>query len=449
MIKPVALSIAGFDSGNGAGVETDIKVYEIMGVHGVGVTTAITSQNTLGISQVFPIPSEVVKRQLEALLSDFEVKSAKLGMVYTKEQFNVVVELLADKIPLVTDPVIYAKDGTPLIKDIEDYKKVILPRTTVLTPNAVEASILSGVKVMGINDAEKACKELSRQYNIPYVIVKGGHMEGEYSIDVLYDGERDQYFKIGYKRIVYNKNTHGTGSVFATAISAGLAKGKDVVFSFRSARELLQKAIYYGLNIGKGIGPVDPITPALVKSMKFEVIEEMHKFAYEVEQWKNFYKLIPEVQSNLAHSIDPDFVTGLEDIAVFRDRIVRNWDNKVKVGLPVVFGKPTHTARLLLSIMKFNKGARVLINIKFTDEAVRLLKEIGYEVIEVNRELEPNPQIEGKSMEWLVNHVYMTYGDVPNVIFDRGVKGKEAMIRLWTSSVEEILSALKYLSDRL
>jgi Hydroxymethylpyrimidine/phosphomethylpyrimidine kinase len=173
MIKPVALSIAGFDSGNGAGVETDIKVYEIMGVHGVGVTTAITSQNTLGISHVFPIPSEVVKRQLEALLSDFEVKSAKLGMVYTKEQFNVVVELLADKIPLVTDPVIYAKDGTPLIKDIEDYKKVILPRTTVLTPNAVEASILSGVKVMGINDAEKACKELSRQYNIPYVIVKG------------------------------------------------------------------------------------------------------------------------------------------------------------------------------------------------------------------------------------------------------------------------------------
>mgnify|MGYP001772541224 CR=1 FL=1 len=448
MRKPVALSVAGFDSGNGAGVETDIKVYEILGVHGVGAVTAITAQNTKGISQVFPIPAEVLKSQLDSLFSDFEVKSVKLGMIYTKEQFEVLVDTLPSKIPLVTDPVIYAKDGTPLIKDVEEYKKIVLPRTTILTPNAVEASILSGFKIRSVEDARRSAREISKVYGIPYVIVKGGHIEGKYSIDVLYDSEKDQYYQVGYERIPA-KNTHGTGSVFATAISAYIAKGLDVISSFRLARDLLQDSIYYGLDIGKGIGPVDPITPTLIKAMKFEVIEEMQKFAYEVEKWSNFYKLIPEVQSNLAHSIDPEYVRGIEDIAVFRDRIVRNWDNKVKVGLPVVFGKPTHTARLLLEITKYRKDARVLINIRFSDEAVRLLKEIGYEAIEVNRELEPHSEIEGKSMQWIASFVYSTYGSIPNVIYDRGVKGKEAMIRLWTSSIDEMLYALKYLSDRL
>ena len=211
----------------------------------------------------------------------------------------------------------------------------------------------------------------------------------------------------------------------------------------------MQSSIRYGLEIGRGIGPIDPVSPTLVKAMRYDVINEMEKFAETVEKWDGFYKLIPEVQSNLAHAIQPEYVKGLEDIAVFRDRIVRNWDNRVRVGLPVVFGKPTHTARLLLTILGYNNKARVLINIRFSDDAVRLLKEIGYEVIEVNRELEPSSHIEGKSMQWLVMFVHNTYGSIPNVIFDRGVKGKEAMIRLWTSSIDEMISTLKYLSERL
>ncbi|ARM75129.1 bifunctional hydroxymethylpyrimidine kinase/phosphomethylpyrimidine kinase [Acidianus manzaensis] len=445
MIKKVAMSIAGLDTGNGAGAESDLKVMEILGVHPVIAITAITVQNTLGISAIQQVEPDFLKREILALKEDFEISSIKIGMIYNKEQFKVVNEILDDNIPVVTDPVIYAKDGTQLINDIEDYKKLILAKSTVITPNAVEASILSGIKIESIKDGENAAKELYEKFDIPYIIIKGGHLSGEYSFDLLYDGK--DFFEIGYPRL-NNRNTHGTGSIFASIISAELAKGNSIYDAFLTAKEILQHSIYYGLNIGKGIGPIDPVSYLEKKSQKYSVLEEMRIFGDFIENTENFWKLIPEVQSNFAHSIIPSYVSTLEDIATFRGRIIRRWDKKVVVGYPAIFGNPTHTARLLFSIISMGENARNLINIRYDENILKEFKKLGYEIVEINRDLEPL-EPEGSTMQWIAKYVKDNFSKIPNVIYDKGMKGKEAMIRFWTTDLQEMIDSLKTICNNI
>jgi hydroxymethylpyrimidine/phosphomethylpyrimidine kinase len=424
-------------------VETDVKVFELLQVHGIMAVTAITVQSTRGIKEVYPVSPEQLASQIGWLKEDFDFRYAKLGMVYNSGQFKVVSEELSDK-RLVVDTVIYAKDGTQLIKDLEDYKRFILRKAFIVTPNALEASMLTGIKVESLRDQEVVARALHEMFSVPYVVVKGGHVKGEHSFDVVFDGK--EFYEVGYPRIE-QKNTHGTGSVFASAITAELTKGNDVRSAVEVARRLLQGSILYGLEVGKGIGPVDPYF-LLKDSMKYKVLEEMREFGDFVEGLECFWKLIPEVQSNFSHSVPPEYVRGLEDIATFRGRIVRTWDRKVKVGYPAVFGYPTHTARLLFSLTSMGVKAESLINIRYDERAIQLLRNLGYEAVEVNRELEPQHG-EGKTMQWIVEHVVENYGKVPNVIYDRGMKGKEAMIRFWTSGVEEMKNSLEYLCREL
>ncbi len=418
-------------------------MFELLQVHGITAVTAITVQNTKGIREVYPVPPEQLASQISWLKEDFDFDYAKLGMVYNAGQFKAVNEELGDK-KLVVDTVIYAKDGTQLIKDLEEYKRLILRKAFVITPNAVEASMLTGVKVEDLRDQERAAKALHELFGVPFVVVKGGHAKGAYSFDVLYDG-RD-FYEVGYPR-VEQRNTHGTGSIFASALTAELAKGNSVREAVSVARALLQGSILYGLEVGKGVGPADPYF-LLKDSMKYKVLEEMRDFGDFVESLDCFWKLIPEVQSNFSHSIPPEYVRGLDDVATFRGRIVKTWDKKVKVGFPAVFGYPTHTARLLLALISRGVRADSLINIRYDERTLSLLKEIGYEIVEVNREAEPQHG-EGKTMQWIVEYVAGNYGSVPNVIYDKGMKGKEAMIRLWTKGVEEMKSSLEYVCKGL
>ncbi len=430
------MAIGGFDSGGGAGVESDIKVLESIGVHGVGAITAVTAQNTLGIKHVTVVDHNSLRKQIETLLEDFKVSSGKTGMIVNGEQMKVIFE--AVNFPLVVDPVIYAKDGTKLIEDLEAFKKFLLPRATVITPNAVEAGILLGMKVETLQDQITASKLIHERFSVPYVVVKGGHVKSSESVDVLYDGK--EVIQLSSPRLP-GRNTHGTGSIFASSIAGMLAKGFPIKEAVRRAKSITEESIRYGLEIGRGIGPVDPMVPLEKMAMKAGVMKDMEIFAEFVDREKNFYLLVPEVQSNLAHSIDPKYVTGIEDIATFRGRIIREWGGRVRVGFPVAFGYPTHTARLLLSIINKQGVGDTLINIRYDPKIVESLKRIGYEVVEVHRELEPQGH-EGKTMSWIVDHVYESLGKIPNVIFDRGMIGKEAMIRLWTSSIEEMMESL-------
>ncbi|MCY0859112.1 MAG: bifunctional hydroxymethylpyrimidine kinase/phosphomethylpyrimidine kinase [Sulfolobaceae archaeon] len=443
MKKPVAMTIAGIDTGNGAGAEADVKTFEVFGIHGVLVVTAITAQSTKGVFGILPTDPEFLRKQIQVLKDDFNISGVKVGMIYTKEQFKVYKEEISDIKVKVVDPVIYAKDGTQLIKDVDEYKELVLKDSTVITPNAVEASILSGVKINSLEDMKSSARKLKEMYNVDYVVVKGGHLQGDYSYDLLYGDDLEYY--IGYPRLK-EKNTHGTGSVFASSLLSGLVKGYDIKYAFSTAKAIVYNAIRDSLAIGKGIGPIDPFVDVERSAMKYKVIQDMIKFADFVESKAGFYKLIPEVQSNLAHSIDPSYVRGLQDIATYRGRIIRRWDTKVIVNHPPVFGNPTHTARLLLSIISKGVNADSLINIRYDEKHITCLKEYGLDVIEVNREIEPEVR-EGTSMEWIINYVSENYGKIPNVIYDKGKKGKEAMIRIWSSNIEELIDILDSLVD--
>ena len=441
---PVVLVVGGLDTGNGAGVESDVKTLASIGVHGVIAVSALTIQTTRGIKKVVPIDPTTFRENLEAVVEDFEPQVVKTGMIW--EGQYVVLKDVVDRhgLKLVVDPVLKAKDGSVLIPDIEGLKYLMRNAFTI-TPNVPEAEYLSGTKIYGVPDQVQAASVLQEEYGIENVIVKGGHLSGT-DVGVL----GGKVVKVSGK-LYESRNTHGTGSVFASFFSGFIAKGFSPEEAFERASRLARLSVLYSYDVGKGIGPVNPTADLLLSAEKYKVIEDMYMLGRTIEAMDNFYRLVPEVQMNVAHSVSPELVASLDEIAVFESRIVKNWRSKVKVGFPVVFGKPTHTARLLLASIRLGARYTFAVNIRYEEEIVELLRKYysPRDVVEVDRDEEPQKDIEGKSMEWIVSYVKEKYGVVPRVIYDMGVKGKEAMVRLFALDLEDLLGALRFLASKI
>ncbi len=254
-IKTV-LTIAGSDSGGGAGIQADLKTFAALGVYGMSAVTAVTAQNTLGVFGVQDIPADFVGSQIDATISDIGVDAVKVGMLANTEK----IELVASKIReneirnVVVDPVMVAKGGDKLLRDdaVDCLRKVLVPLCTVLTPNIPEASVLVGRDVKNIEDARAAARAIV-DMGARTVVVKGGHLEGD-AIDILFDGYVFSELRVGR---IQTKNTHGTGCTFSSAIAAGLAKGLNIQESVAMAKDYVTKAITDSLGIGKGHGPLN------------------------------------------------------------------------------------------------------------------------------------------------------------------------------------------------
>nr|WP_193760837.1 bifunctional hydroxymethylpyrimidine kinase/phosphomethylpyrimidine kinase [Fictibacillus macauensis] len=253
-----ALTIAGSDSGGGAGIQADLKTFQELGAYGMSVITAITSQNTLGVKDIHPIPVEHVSSQLEAIEEDLRPEAIKTGMLFSVEIIEVVANHIArygwEKV--VVDPVMIAKGGADLLKKeaVQALKKHLLPLATIITPNIPEAQELTGKEIVSRTDREEAAKYL-HSLGAKGVVIKGGHLEGiEEPVDLYYDGSSMHEFK--GKRIE-TKQTHGTGCTFAAAITAQLALGRSPFEAVETAKAFIQAAISHPLNIGNGHGPTN------------------------------------------------------------------------------------------------------------------------------------------------------------------------------------------------
>jgi hydroxymethylpyrimidine/phosphomethylpyrimidine kinase len=253
-----ALTIAGSDSGGGAGIQADLKTFQELGTFGMSVITALTAQNTQGVHGVYPQTKEAIVAQMDAVLSDIGTDAVKTGMLFSSE----IIEAIAQKLreyhvnKIVVDPVMVAKGGQSLLQEeaIEAVRKYLLPLSMVITPNIPEAEVIIGEKgISDIKDMEEAARKI-HSLGAQNVVLKGGHLSGEESTDVLYDGHSFTYFPV---RRFQTKNTHGTGCTFAAAIAAGLAKGQNVVEATHVAKEFINCAIEYSLAIGQGIGPTN------------------------------------------------------------------------------------------------------------------------------------------------------------------------------------------------
>ncbi|HIN16255.1 MAG TPA: bifunctional hydroxymethylpyrimidine kinase/phosphomethylpyrimidine kinase [Dehalococcoidia bacterium] len=255
---PVVLTIAGSDSGSGAGIQADLKTFAAHGVHGTSAITAVTAQNTLGVTAVQEVDLDVIAAQIDAVVEDMHPVAVKTGMLSSPE----IVRLVAAKAneygwqTLVVDPVMVASSGARLLRDeaVETYRTELLPLATVTTPNLLEATELTGIEIASSGDVREAAKAIS-VLGVKYVVVKGGHMEvaGE-SRDLLYDGRDFVEFGLPW---IDTTSTHGTGCTFASAIAAQLALGGDIESAFRSAKKFVWEAMNAAYPVGQGHGPLN------------------------------------------------------------------------------------------------------------------------------------------------------------------------------------------------
>lgn len=253
-----ALTIAGSDSGGGAGIQADLKTFQELDVFGMSAITAITAQNTLGVHGVYPVPLEGIVKQLDAIGEDLPPDAVKTGMLFNED----VIQTVAQSIQkhgwkkVVVDPVMIAKGGHPLLEQsaVNALIHDLIPLSYILTPNIPEAEVITGTKIQSFADRKEAAKRI-HQMGAANVIIKGGHQPtGNEIVDLLYDGHEFYEWKGAY---VNTRHTHGTGCTFSAALTAELAKGKSVIDSVKTAKDFIHLAVENAPGIGGGHGPTN------------------------------------------------------------------------------------------------------------------------------------------------------------------------------------------------
>ncbi len=256
----VVLTIAGSDSGGGAGIQADLRTFAAHGVHGASAITAVTAQNSVAVVDYVALEPRMVVAQVEAVATDMTVAAAKTGMLANRPIMEAVAEAVARlRLPnLVIDPVMVAKGGDRLLDPAAEqaYVDLLFPRAEVVTPNLMEAEALVGYPVRTLEDMRRAARDLHAR-GPKAVVVKGGHLEGD-PVDIYFDGERLQ--ELFAPRISTN-NTHGTGCTYSAAIAARLALGAERLDAVRGAKRYLTEAIRRSYSVGRGHGPLDHLHP--------------------------------------------------------------------------------------------------------------------------------------------------------------------------------------------
>ncbi|WP_414756469.1 bifunctional hydroxymethylpyrimidine kinase/phosphomethylpyrimidine kinase [Anabaena sp. CCY 9910] len=262
---PVALTIAGSDSGGGAGIQADLRTFAFYCVHGTSAITCVTAQNTLGVARVDAMSPEAVAAQIQAVVEDIGVQAAKTGMLLNQGIIATVaqqVEALGIN-NLVVDPVMVSRTGAQLIDDdaIKTLRQQLIPLAAIITPNRYEAQILSGLPINTLDDMRAAAQVIHRNLKAKAVLVKGGGMQGNArGVDIWFDG---QHLETLTTKQVDTKNTHGTGCTLSAAIASNLAKGQNLHQAVTQAKEYVTTALTYSLDIGQGQGPVGHFFPLL------------------------------------------------------------------------------------------------------------------------------------------------------------------------------------------
>lgn len=258
---PCVATIAGTDPSGGAGIQADIKTISATGGYAASIIAVLVSQNTQGVQSIYPVSAQFIKEQVNSVFSDLLIKSVKLGMLYNQENIEIIVHAIQQLKPqhIVLDPVLVAKDGSLLLNltALAALKEKLCPLATLITPNIMEAETLLGKKIQSIHDMELAAYDLSHQFKTN-VLLKGGHLVGDTSSDIVFLYSEDMFHWFHATRIQTN-HTHGTGCTLSAAIASYLAQDFSLLDAIKAAKHYLTHAIQAGqqLGIGQGCGPVD------------------------------------------------------------------------------------------------------------------------------------------------------------------------------------------------
>lgn len=444
MILRSVLSIAGSDSSSGAGIQADLKTLSSLGTYGCSAITAITVQNTKNIFEVFPIPSEIVISQINSVLNDIRIDAIKIGMVYDGIIINKIFKILKNiNIPIIVDPIFTSTSGKNLIKyeAIKALTTKILPIATIITPNINEATQLSGIDIKSKEDLVKSLTKM-KKLGPKNVIVKGGHLLSERSIDTLID-DKLNIIEFSNSRIPIPEN-HGSGCNFSAALTAYISQGYEIPIACKLANEFINSVLKNLLYIGKGYPVTDTALTTSSSAFKFHVIEELSIAINELEAISDVGKLIPETQSNFAYAI-PN-ATSIKEVAGIKGRIVRI-DQKVKASSCIEFGASQHIASAVISYMNINPLIRAGFNIKYDKKIIELLHSF-MKVSEYDRRLEPQKlkEKEGYTIQWGIKKAILKDKEVRG-IYHKGDIGKEPMIILFGHNPAEIVEYLRKLIE--
>jgi hydroxymethylpyrimidine/phosphomethylpyrimidine kinase len=441
------LTIAGSDSGGGAGIQADLKTFAALGVHGMTAITAITAQNTMDVTAVQDVDTDIIEAQIQAVMEDIGVDAIKIGMLHTEDIIRIVSQQIAMyPVPTVIDPVMIAKSEARLLEEqaINALIEELLPQATVVTPNAMEAEALSGIHVTNLDDAKAAAQAIA-QLGPQATVIKGGHISGNDAIDVIY--YQNKFTLLKAKRLTTN-TTHGTGCSFASAIAAELAKGSNLIKAIDTAKHFVHASIKHGLHIGHGSGPVNPMAHLYHNATKYQVLTLLTKALDMLAASSTVSTLVPESQINLVmalpHASSPQHVMGVPG------RIVKIGD-RVRASSCPAFGASSHVARTVLVAMEHDTSIQSAMNIRYTKEIIDRCHDFGWVISSYNRREEPSEikHIDGRTTTWGAQQAIKAAGQVPHVIYHLGDWGKEPMIILLGKTPSDIVHMAIQIAENL
>lgn len=431
------LTIAGSDSGGGAGIQADLKTITLLGGFGMSAVTALTAQNTKEVKAIHPLPPAFIAQQLDAVLSDMGADAAKTGMLFNAPAIEAVVDRLSaygiQKI--VVDPVMVAKGGDPLLLEEarETLARRLIPMALVVTPNIPEAEVLSRRSITTEKDVRESAR-IIQAMGAEHVLIKGGHLPGP-ARDILFNGQRFLEFS---KERIHTPHTHGTGCTYASAIATFLAMDLEIEEAVGRAKDFIHTAIRFAFPLGKGHGPTNVYAPFAREQARWRVLEALEASLVRLQE-ASIGALIPEVQSNLAYALP--FAETRAHVAAFPGRLVRLGETIVSVRGPA-FGSSSHIANIVLTAMRHDPQYRSAMNIGFSESRVQQCQALGWQVGAFDRTEEPDhiKEREGSSLEWGTETVLSEGTGMPDVIYDRGDVGKEAMIRVLGRTPDEVVA---------
>ena len=419
-----ALTIAGSDSGGGAGIQTDLKTFAALGVYGTSVITALTAQNTCGVRGIHQVPANFIASQLEAVLSDIPVQAVKTGMLGEAPAIREIVRVLKkySQDLLVVDPVMVAQSGDTLLapEAAAVLRDELLPLALLVTPNLPEAGVLLNRNISDTEAMETAARDI-RLLGPRHVLIKGGHLPGDEMVDIFYDGKTMHYFSAAK---INTSHTHGTGCTYAAAITAFLARGCPPLEAVRQAKRFITTAISYGLNIGHGYGPTNPMGGLLRELAEAKATDSVCRAFLLLQRTPGAGKLLAPGLSNLYFCLEETKTAG--DVASFPGPFIVRGGQIIAVDGPQ-FGQQSWAADLLLSAHRRNASARSLLLLRFT--------EATYAAAEAQTLIPAPPGS-------------LALQAFPRLVFSRGGPGTEAFLGLLGTSPVELAQAVERLAKQ-
>ena len=435
----VALTIAGSDSGGGAGIQADLKTFSSLGVFGKTIITSVTSQNSFGVYSTYDLPVDVIQQQFRAISDDKKCQAVKTGMLGNEETVCLIAKMIKKSRlkNVVVDPVVLSSSGKRLLtrSGVEALKKHLLPIASLVTPNIKEAELLSGVKIKSESDRKKAARIILKT-GVKAALITGGHLKGNPE-DLLLD---DKGVRIFSSERLSKTDMHGSGCVFSAAIAARLAKGIPLQESIGYAKEYVGQAIVGGVASGDGTPCVEPFAAIYRESEKQQCLSVLED-AIEIFTKERIGNLVPEVQTNIGFGLSN--ATKHEDVLAIPGRVIKNGED-IFTGARPQFGGSRHVANIVLTVMQHEPNKRAVMNIKYTDTLLKICKKLKFKIASFDRSKEPKKVRvrEGSSLEWGTDKAIKSYGSVPDIIYDLGGIRKEEMIRVISEDMESLVKKI-------